>query len=60
MANGADVILVPVGYEDRLRGRGSLQPGQDQVDAGAGIHVPEGHAQIDQDETPLSRRRIHE
>lgn len=64
MADGADVILMRMGYEDRIEPVGTRdQPGhvgKDQVDPGRPVHVGKGHAQIDQDQPLAIRRAIAE
>ena len=50
----ADMVLMRMGHEDRLDPVLALgEPshvGEDQVDAGRGVHVAEGHAQVDDDQ----------
>ena len=59
MAHGAQGMLVWMGDEDRLEpfavGFQPREIGEDQIDTGAGVHVREGHPEIDEDQ-PLAPR----
>ena len=60
--DGTDVVFVGVGDENTHDiGTAFFQPcdiGHDQVDARGGVHVGEGHAQIDNDQFLFARKSI--
>ncbi len=62
MRDGTNVILVGMGDEHGLKLIAAVrQPGdirQDQVHAGAAIHIREGHPKIDKDQAFLPRFAI--
>ena len=62
MGQRADVIFVRMGDEYRIQPVAAVfQPadvGQDQIDAGGGVHVREGHTQINEDQAFFVTRAI--